>query len=129
MARAKTVQSIHAAATSVVAATPLRAAIDVRDKDGGIITIKMTNADPAPTLPASAFIMIAHDTGTLPATGAAGTVWKTVATIAGPTAVSEIVEDTYEFGPSVMHIQIEFSGNTVQNITAEAIASTVNYSA
>ena len=129
MARAKTVQSIHAAASTVTADTPLRAAIDVRDKDGGIITLKMTNGATAPTVAATAFVMIAHDTGTLPATGAAGAVWKTLTSFDGPAGNSEIAEHIYQFGPEVMHVQVEFSGNTVQNITAEAIASTVNYSA
>ena len=128
MARAKTVQSIVASASNAAAATT-RGAIDVRDKDGGIITIKMTNGATAPTVAATATIMIAHDTGTTPATGEAGATWKTLTSFDGPGGDSEIAEHSYQFGPEVMHIQVEFSDNTVEAVTVEAIASTVNYSA
>ena len=128
MARAKTVQSIVASASNAAAATT-RGAIDVRDKDGGIITLKVTNGATAPTEKCVATIMIAHDTDTTPATGAAGAVWKTLTSFDGPGDDSEIAEHSYQFGPEVMHVQVEFTGNTVEAVTVEAIASTVNYSA
>ena len=128
MARAKTVQSIVASASNAAAATT-RGAIDVRDKDGGIITIKITNGATAPTEKCVATVMIAHDTGTTPATGAAGATWKTLTSVDGPGGDSEIAEHSYQFGPEVMHVQVEFTGNTVEAVTVEAIASTVNYSA
>ena len=128
MARAKTVQSIVASASNAAAATT-RGAIDVRDKDGGIITIKMTNGATAPTEKCVATVMIAHDTDTTPATGAAGAVWKTLTSFDGPGGDNEIAEHSYQFGPEVMHVQVEFSGNTVEAVTVEAVASTVNYSA
>ena len=128
MARAKTVQSIVASASNAAAATT-RGAIDVRDKDGGIITIKITNGATAPTEKCVATVMIAHDTDTTPATGAAGATWKTLTSFDGPGGDSEIAEHSYQFGPEVMHVQVEFTGNTVEAVTVEAIASTVNYSA
>ena len=133
MARAKTVQSIVAAGTTLDAdggANDVRrGAIDVRDKDGGIITIKITNGATAPTEKCVATVMIAHDTDTTPATGAAGATWKTLTSVDGPGGDSEIAEHSYQFGPEVMHVQVEFTGNTVEAVTVEAIASTVNYSA
>jgi len=128
MARAKTVQSIVASVSQAAAGTT-RGAIDVRDKDGGIITIKITNDATAPTVIATATVMIAHDTGTTPATGAAGATWKTLTSFDGPSGNAEIAEHSYQFGPEVMHVQVEFTGNTVEAVTVEAIASTVNYSA
>lgn len=128
MARAKTVQSVVASVSNAAAATT-RGAIDVRERDGGAVTIKMTNGATAPTLPCEARVMVAHDTGTTPATGAAGATWKTVATYYGSIANSGVVEEVFYFGPAPMHVQVEFTGNTVQAVTVEAIASTVNYSA
>lgn len=128
MARAKTVQSIVASASNAAAATT-RGAIDVVARDGGIITLKITNGATGPTVPCSAKVMIAHDTGTTPTTAAAGAVWKTAATYVGSVTANVIREFTFEFGPAPMHIQVEFTGNTVQPVTVEAIASTFNYSA
>ena len=128
MARVKYEQSIVASVSNAADATT-RGAIDVRERDGGLITIKMTNGATAPTIACTARVMVAHDTGTLPATGAAGAVWKTVATYYGSITNSGIVEEVFYFGPAPMHIQVEFTGNTVQAVTVEAIASTFNYSA
>ena len=128
MARAKTVQSIVASVSNAADATT-RGAIDVRDKDGGIITLKFTNGVTGPTVACSARIMIAHDTGATPATGAAGATWKTINKFDHTTANNDIAEKEYQFGPAVMHVQVEFTGNTGQAVTVEAIASTVNYSA
>jgi len=129
MARAKTVQSIVSSVSQAAAGTT-RGAIDVRDKDGGIITIKITNGATAPTVIATATVMIAHDAAAgPPATGAAGAVWKTLTSFDGPSGNAEIAEHSYQFGPEVMHVQVEFTGNTVEAVTVEAIASTVNYSA
>ena len=127
MARAKYEQSIVASVSNAADATT-RGAIDVRERDGGLITIKMTNGATGPTVPCQARIMVAHTTGTTPATAAAGADWKTLEVFVGSSANSSVVERSYQFGPAVKHVQVEFTANTVQAVTVEAIASTVNYS-
>ena len=128
MARTKYVQSIVASASNAADATT-RGTIDVRERDGGIITLKITNGATGPTVACSAKVMIAHDTGATPTAGAAGSDWKTIETFNGVTTNSAVTEKVFPFPPSVMHVQVEFTGNTGQAVTVEAIASTINYSA
>ena len=127
MARVKYEQSIVASASNAADATT-RGAIDVRERDGGLITIKMTNGATGPTVPCQARVMVAHTTDATPATAAAGADWKTAEVFVGSSANSAVVERTYQFGPAVKHVQVEFTANTVEAVTVEAIASTVNYS-
>ena len=127
MARVKYEQSIVASVSNAADATT-RGAIDVRERDGGLVTIKMTNGATAPTVPCQARIMVAHTTGATPATAAAGADWKTVAVYTGSIANSGLVEEVFYFGPGAKHVQVEFTGNTVQAVTVESVASTFNYS-
>ena len=120
----KTPRTIIAAGTSIAAGTPTRAAIDLRTKHGGLLTIKLTNGATGPNAQATATLHIAHDSGTVPATGAAGAVWKTLAGIGGGgTTANAITELTYIVPQGVMHLQVEISGNTGQAVTAEAFLS------
>lgn len=118
----KTNRTVFASA-SVAAATPSRGAIDLRTTFGGLMTVKMTNGGTGPTVPLSAILMVAHDTGTLNATGAAGAVWKTIDKRTHVATASAVGEFVFEIPPSVMQAQIEFSGNTAQAVTAEALFS------
>ena len=128
MARAKYEQVI-VPSQSVAAAGVVRGAIDVRNRDGGIVTIKITNGATGPTLQCEGRVMIAHTELGTPATDAAGAVWKTLWRFGGGITANGVTEQSYEFGPGVKHIQVEFTGNTGQAVTVEAIASTVDYSA
>jgi hypothetical protein len=128
MARAKYVQSIIASTSNAATATE-RGTIDVRDRDGGTVTLKITNGGTGPTLQCEGRILIAHNTGSTPSAAAAGADWKTVFRFGGGTANSAVTETSWEFGPGVMHIEVEFTGNTGQAVTVEAIASTVDYEA
>lgn len=120
----KTARTIIAAGTSVAASTPYRAAIDLRTKHGGVLTVKLTNGATGPTAQALATLHIAHDSGTLPATGAAGATWKTLAVIGGGGyTANAVTELAYIVPQGVMHLQVEISGNTGQAVTAEAFLS------
>lgn len=127
MARVKYEQSIIASVSNPATET-VRGTIDVRERDGGIVTLKITNGATGPTVPAIANVMIAHGAGATPAAAAAGADWKTVASFGSSGANNAVTERVYEFGPGVKHVQVEFTGNTGQAVTVEAIASTVNYS-
>lgn len=121
----KTPRTLVAAGTSNAATAATRGALDMRTTQGGLLTVKMT---PAGTLGAQcvAKVMIAHDSGTTPATGAAGAVWKTIATISGSgTASGVTTESSYAVEAGVMHVQVEFSGNTTAACTVEAFLSEI----
>lgn len=128
MARAKYEQVIVPSQSNAAAGT-VRGAIDVRNRDGGIVTMKITNGATGPTAQCEGRVMIAHTELGTPATGAAGAVWKTIWRFGGGITANAVTEQSYEFGPGVKHIQIEFTGNTGQAVTVEAIGSTVDYSA
>ena len=89
---------------------------------GGIITAKITNGGTGPTVPCRINVLISHET-TLPAAGSAGADWKTLASFTATTSNNAILEQYWTFGPEVRHIEIEFTGNTGQAVTVEAIAT------
>jgi hypothetical protein len=128
MARAKYVQSVVASASNAANATT-RGTIDVRERDGGILTLKITNGATGPTADCRCNVLIAHNTGATPTAASAGADWKTVYNFSGRITNNLVTERDYLFGPEVMHVCVEFTGNTGQAVTVEAIASTVNYSA
>jgi hypothetical protein len=82
----------------------------------------MTNGGTGPTIQCTANILVAHN-GTLPAAASAGTDWKTIASIGGGTANSAITEFAMAIDPTIMCLEVEFTGNTAQSVTVEAFAS------
>ena len=58
------------------------------------------------------------------AAAAAGADWKTIWRFGGGITANAITEQSFQFGPEVRHLEVEFTGNTVQAVTVEAIAST-----
>lgn len=116
--------TLISAATSNAAGASTRGAVDLRTAIGGLLTVKLTNGGTGPTLQATAYVMAAHDSGSLPATGALGTTWKTIATLGGGgTTASAVTEFAYRVPLGVMHLQVEVSGNTGQAVTCEAFLS------
>lgn len=122
MALAKSKSTI-VASTSNAAAGTTRGTLDVSAAYGGIITMKLTNGGTGPTVQCEGRVLISHE-DTLPTAGSAGSDWKTVWRFGGGTTASAVTEQSYQFGPEVRHVEIEFTGNTGQAVTVEAIAST-----
>lgn len=89
---------------------------------GGIITAKITNGATGPTVPCKINVLISHET-TLPTAGSAGSDWKTLASFTATATNNAVLEQYWTFGPEVRHIEIEFTGNTGQAVTVEAIAT------
>jgi hypothetical protein len=108
------------ASTSVAAGTPQRAAYDLRGKHGGLLTVKITNGGTPPGAQAVATVHVAHDSGTTPAVGAAGAVWKTLAVLGGGGLTASAVSEFPFPVPPCCHFQVEIAGNTSQAVTAEA---------
>lgn len=119
----KAPRTLIAAATSNAAGGTTRAALDLRTTAGGVLTIKLTNGGTGPTAQAVARVMIAHDSGATPATGAAGAVWKTIWEFGGGIENSRVTERAIVIDPAVMHVQVEIAGNTGQAVTCEAFLS------
>jgi hypothetical protein len=119
----KTVTTLVAAATSNAAGATTRGTVDLRTALGGIVTYKMTNGGTGPTVQAVANLLVAHNTGATPTAGSAGTDWKTIYQVGNGVVASTIGEWSYTFGPEVMHLEIEFTGNTAQAVVVEAFVS------
>jgi hypothetical protein len=110
------------ASATVTAGTPLRAARSMIGKHGGLLTAKITNGATGPTAQCVATVYIAHTTGSTPATGPEGADWKTFAVMGGGGSANSAVTPLNPLVlPPCCHVQIEFAGNTVQNVTAEAL--------
>jgi len=92
---------------------------------GGVLTAKVTNGATGPTVGCTVNILVAHN-GTAPTAASAGTDWKTVYTYTAGTTNSAVYEvPPYVFGPEVMSIEVEFTGNTAQSVTVESFVSEV----
>ena len=122
MALTKSDTTIIASASNAAGATS-RGTIDLSSAYGGIVTMKITNGGTAPTLQCEGRVLISH-ADTLPTAASAGADWKTVWRFGGGTAASGVTEQSFQFGPEVRHLEVEFTGNTVQAVTVEAITTT-----
>lgn len=122
MALAKSKSVIVASASNAAEATT-RGTLTLATIYGGIITLKITNGATGPTLQCEGRVLISHN-DTLPAAGAAGADWKTVWRFGGAITANAITEQSFQCGPEVRHVEIEFTGNTGQAVTVEAEATT-----
>jgi len=118
----KTARTLIAAGTSVVAATPQRAVLDLKSTFGGLLSVKITNGATGPTLPASVIVSIAHN-ATLPSAGALGADWKKFQKVTHNVTANSIGEWVFQIPQGVMGLQVEIGENTVQNVTGEAYLS------
>lgn len=89
---------------------------------GGFLTFKITNGGTGPTIQCTCNILVAHN-ATPPSAGSAGTDWKTMASYGGGTAANQVTEIALPIDPSIMALEIEFTGNTGQAVTVEAYLS------
>lgn len=120
MALTKTPVTIIAAGSSNAAGGTTRQAIDMRSVYGGLLTVKITNGATGPTIQAVANVLIAHNSGSTPAAGAAGADWKTLASWGGGTANNGVSEWSMVVDPAICHLEVEVTGNTGQAVTCEA---------
>jgi len=125
MALVRYKKTVVASASNAAAGTTrgrLDLTAEAGDIYGGIITAKITNGGTGPTVPCRINVLISHET-TLPAAGSAGSDWKTLASFTATTTNNAVLEQYWTFGPEVRHVEIEFTGNTGQAVTVEAIAT------
>lgn len=119
----KNARTLIAAATSNGAGSTTRGTIDLRTAFGGLLTIKITNGGTGPTVQALGNVLVAHNAGTTPAAGSAGTYWKTIYQVGNGTTASTVGEWNIPIDQSVMHLEVEITGNTGQAVTCEAYLS------
>lgn len=119
----KTPRTLIAAATSNAAGSTTRGTVDLRTKFGGLLTIKITNGATGPTAQAVANILVAHNSGATPTAASAGTDWKTIYTVGNGTANNTVGEWNIPIDQSIMHLEVEITGNTGQAVTCEAFLS------
>lgn len=89
---------------------------------GGILTMKITNGGATLGAQCEARVLIAHNT-VVPAAASAGADWKTVQVYGGGVVANAVSEFSYVVHPSVMCLEVEFTGNTTTNCTVEAYLS------
>jgi len=119
----KNARTLIAAATSNTAGSTTRGTVDLRTAFGGILTIKITNGGTGPTIQAVANTLIAHNAGATPTAGSAGADWKTIYTVGNGVVANTIGEWNIPIDQSVMHLEVEITGNTGQAVTCEAFLS------
>ena len=122
MALTKNDTTIVASASNAAGATT-RGTIGLSAAYGGIVTMKITNGATGPTVQCEGRVLISH-ADTLPTAASAGADWKTIWRFGGGTTTNAVTEQSYTFGPEIRHLEVEFTGNTGQAVTVEAIAST-----
>lgn len=125
MALTKTDTVLVASSAGNLGVSPavLRGTIDLSAVYGGIVTLKITNGATGPGVQAEGRALISH-ADTLPAAASAGADWKTIWRFGGGTAANAVTEQSFQFGPEVRHLEVEFTGNTVQAVTVEAVVTT-----
>lgn len=122
MALTKNDTTIIASASNAAGATT-RGTIDLSAVYGGIVTMKITNGATGPTAQCEGRVLISH-ADTLPAVASAGADWKTIWRFGGGVTANAITEQSFQFGPEVRHLEVEFTGNTAQAVTVEAFVTT-----
>lgn len=119
----KNPRTVIAAATSNAAGSTTRGTVDLRTAFGGLLTIKLTNGGTGPTVQAEARVLVAHDSGATPTAASAGTDWKTIYVVSNGTVANTVTEWSVAVDQSVMHLEVEVTGNTGQAVTCEAFLS------
>lgn len=122
MALTKNDTTIIASASNAAGATT-RGTIDLSSAYGGIVTLKITNGATGPTVQCEGRVLISH-ADTLPTAASAGADWKTVWRFGGGITANAVTEQSFQFGPEIRHMEVEYTGNTGQAVTVEAVAST-----
>jgi hypothetical protein len=121
MALSKTARTLVASASNSAAGT-IRGRLDLTTAYGGVLTLKITNGGTGPTVQCTGNVLVAHN-ASQPAAGSAGTDWKTIFSFGGGTTSGAVSEQSIQIGAAVMQLEVEFTGNTGQAVTVEALFS------
>lgn len=104
--------------------------LDLRTKNGGILTGKIVNGATGPTVQAVMQVLIAHNDGATPSAGAEGADWKLIAEISPGTAANAVARiPGLAIDAGVQHVHVRVTGNTGQAVTCEAFFSEISSAA
>jgi len=117
----KTARTIVASGSNAAGSTT-RGRLDLSTAFGGYLTLKITNGATGPSVQCVANVLVAHN-ATLPAAAGAGSDWKTAFSVGNGTAANAVGEWALAIDPAIMHLEVEFTGNTGQAVTVEAVFS------
>jgi len=120
----KTARTVVASVSNAAGAVT-RGTVDLRTAQGGLLTMKITNGGTGPTLQCEGRVLAAHNAGATPTAASAGADWKTLWAFGGGTTASDITEQPFVVDASIMHLEVEFTGNTGQAVTVEAHMSEI----
>ena len=120
----KTARTVVASASNAAASTT-RGTVDLRTAQGGLLTMKITNGGTGPTVQCEGRVLVAHNAGATPTAASAGSDWKTLWRFGGGTTASAVTEQSFVADASIMHLEVEFTGNTGQAVTVEAYLSEI----
>lgn len=120
----KTARTVVASASNAAGAIT-RGTIDLRTAQGGFLTMRITNGATGPSAQCNCNILISHNDGETPAAAARGVDWKYLWNFGGGTSANAITEQYLDVSPGIMHLEVEFSANTVQAVTVEAYFSEI----
>ena len=116
--------------TSNAAGATTRGTADVRGSLGGFVTLKITNGATGPTVQCEGRVLVAHTTSATPTAGSAGSDWKTIWRFGGGTTSNAVTESgAIELPFGTQHVEVEFTGNTGQAVTVEAVMTRVDSAA
>jgi hypothetical protein len=118
----KTARTVVASTSNAAGATT-RGTVDLRTAYGGFLTAKITNGATGPTAQCVCNFLVAHNAGVTPPAASAGADWKTVWGFGGGSTNSAVTEQAWDVSSGVMHLEVEFTGNTGQAVTVEAYFS------
>lgn len=122
MALTKTARTIVSKQTRTAGGSAVRGTLDMETTYGGFLTLRIINGGTGPSAQCVGKVLVAHN-ATPPAAAAAGDDWKTIATMGGGTTASATTEMGMPIDPAIMALEVEFDGNTSQNVTVEAFLS------
>lgn len=113
--------------TSNGAGSTTRGTIDLRGADyGGHASLKITNGATGPTTQCEGRVLAAYTDSTTPAAASAGTDWKTIFVFGGGVDANAITEIPFNVDAAIQHLEVEFTGNTGQAVTVEAVMTTLS---
>jgi hypothetical protein len=123
----KTPRTLIAAATSNAAsATTEGTPVDLRTKQGGTLTAKITNGATGPAIQATIQVLIAHNSGVSPTGAAEGADWKLIHEIGAGIVANEITRIRgLPISAGAMHLHVRVTGNTGQAVVCEAFLGEV----
>ena len=121
----KTVRTLVAAGTSNGVGSTTRGGQNFATALGGSLTFKVTNGGTGPSAGCTINVLEAHN-ATLPTLASAGVDWKTIYSVTAGITASTVYEfPPFVFGPEIMNLEVEFTGNTSQAVTVEAFVSEI----